>query len=199
MREEGQTRLGCRDGEVIPHHMDMDLDNNMVHEQLEDYEGSEHGDTLGRKEVDNKHGGCGTDVTEGPHEVTGRTTPGADDKGASAMDNDDGRTGHGIDNGPFDEGPPDSKSSAGDMHLLVRMQVPVSAMGLLIGARGAMLGTMAALKGCSDIVSTGAHGDSDRALIVSVPDMQVASDIKDLIKDPVRAYRPQSDEGVKAV
>ena len=111
MREEVQTRLGCRDGEVIPHHMDMDLDNNMVHEQLEDYEGSEHGDTLGRKEVDNKHGGYGTDVTEGPHEVTGRTTPGADDKGASAMDNDDGRTGHGRDNVLFDEGPSDSKSS----------------------------------------------------------------------------------------
>ena len=33
MSVQRQNQLGCRDGEVVPRRLDMDVDNYMVHEQ----------------------------------------------------------------------------------------------------------------------------------------------------------------------
>ena len=72
---------------------------------------------------------------------------------AGNADHDYGRAKHGEDGGPSDEDPSESDSSAGDMDLSVQIPVPESAMGSLIRARGTMLGTIADLTGCRNIVA----------------------------------------------
>jgi hypothetical protein len=82
---------------------------------------------------------------------------------------------------------------------LVQITVQESAMGSLIGARGARLERMAELTGCRKIVAKGMRGDSDRALVVYVPRISVAREIMALVKELVRAYKRRDDRGVKAV
>ena len=101
MKVQRQKQLGRRGGEVAQRLPDMDVDTDMVHEQWEDYEGSENGDPPGRGKVDDgkggrapdKYGGYEADGDAGPHKMTGGTAPDGDDGFDGDSDADVGDSG----------------------------------------------------------------------------------------------------------